>query len=214
MSTSYYFYVEAKNNGKWVCINPIVKAPNGEYQMEPLLWGQSYLRETYEDMIETSGCHCGVPEDASQEIIGRFRPLDETTKDFIGKEMTWREYYKHFVHVVNYDEAVRSRIKKDRPFKYQGYVYKHLIAAFEVGEEDIRYWLSRDEYEAMSEQEQKEYAWYEWNDYDGEYGILYDIYTMVENLLGWYRQNALFKSKQYNYEDFIASNVRLIIYMS
>ena len=46
------------------------------------------------------------------------------------------------------------------------------------------------------------------------YGILYDIYTMVENLLGWYRQNALFKSKQYNYEDFIASNVRLIIYMS
>ena len=128
--------------------------------------------------------------------------------------MTWREYYKHFVHVVNYDEAVRSRIKKDRPFKYQGYVYKHLIAAFEVGEEDIHYWLSRDEYEAMSEQEQKEYAWYEWNDYDGEYGILYDIYTMVENLLGWYRQNALFKSKQYNYEDFIASNVRLIIYMS
>lgn len=74
--------------------------------------------------------------------------------------------------------------------------------------------MSRDEYEAMSEQEQKEYAWYEWNDYDGEYGILYDIYTMVENLLGWYRQNALFKSKQYNYEDFIASNVRLIIYMS
>ena len=55
MSTSFYFYVEAKNNGKWVCINPIVKGSNGEYQTVPLLWGQSYLRETYENMIETAG---------------------------------------------------------------------------------------------------------------------------------------------------------------
>ena len=214
MSTSFYFYVEAKNNGKWVCINPIVKGSNGEYQMVPLLWGQSYLRETYENMIETVGCHCGVPEDASPEILGKFKPLDDLTGLNVGNGLTWREFYKHFVHAVNYDEAVRKRIKKDRPFKYQGYVYKHLIAAFEVGEEEIGYWLTRDEYDAMTEQEQKEYAWYEWNDYDGEYGILYSIYSMVENLLEWYRQNALFTSKQYNYEDFIGSNVRLIIYMS
>ena len=214
MSTSFYFYVEAKNNGKWVSINPIVKGSNGEYQMVPLLWGQSYLRETYENMIETAGCHCGVPEDASPEILGKFKPLDDLTGLNVGNGLTWREFYKHFVHAVNYDEAVRKRIKKDRPFKYQGYVYKHLIAAFEVGEEEIGYWLTRDEYDAMTEQEQKEYAWYEWNDYDGEYGILYSIYSMVENLLEWYRQNALFTSKQYNYEDFIGSNVRLIIYMS
>ncbi len=214
MSTSFYFYVEAKNNGKWVCINPIVKGSNGEYQMVPLLWGQSYLRETYENMIETVGCHCGVPEDASPEILGEFKPLDDLTGLNVGNGLTWREFYKHFVHAVNYDEAVRKRIKKDRPFKYQGYVYKHLIAAFEVGGEEIGYWLTRDEYDAMTEQEQKEYAWYEWNDYDGEYGILYSIYSMVENLLEWYRQNALFTSKQYNYEDFIGSNVRLIIYMS
>lgn len=214
MSTSFYFYVEAKNNGKWVCINPIIKGSNGEYQTVPLLWGQSYLRETYENMIETAGGHCGVPEDASPEILGKFKPLDDLTGLNVGNGLTWREFYKHFVHAVNYDEAVRKRIKKDRPFKYQGYVYKHLIAAFEVGEEEIGYWLTRDEYDAMTEQEQKEYAWYEWNDYDGEYGILYSIYSMVENLLEWYRQNALFTSKQYNYEDFIGSNVRLIIYMS
>ena len=165
-------------------------------------------------MIETAGCHCGVPEDASPEILGKFKPLDDLTGLNVGNGLTWREFYKHFVHAVNYDEAVRKRIKKDRPFKYQGYVYKHLIAAFEVGEEEIGYWLTRDEYAAMTEQEQKEYAWYEWNDYDGEYGILYSIYSMVENLLEWYRQNALFTSKQYNYEDFIGSNVRLIIYMS
>lgn len=216
MSTYYYFYAEVKNNGKWIGLSPIVKSHDGKYKIQPLMWGQSAMYELYEDMIDTCSACCGLPEDVSAELLEEFHAHDEKTTDFWGnKEITWGEYYKTCVHSVNYDEAVRKKIKRDRPYKYQGYVHKRLIAAFEVGEiEDLQCWLTIDEYKELPDNEKKEYAWYEWNEYCGEYGFRFELYQKIENLLDWYREEAFSSKSEYNYEDFIGANVRLIIHRS
>ena len=114
--------------------------------------------------------------------------------------------------MANYDYAVKSRIKKERPYKYMGYVNKYAIAGFEVGENDIEYWLTKDEYDKLDEERKKEYAWYEWNNYYDEYGSLFEIYQMIENLLSWFREAGFDYKSGYNIEDATSGNVRLIIY--
>ncbi len=216
MSTYYYFYAEVKNNGKWVGLSPIVKISNGQYKVEPLLSGQSYLYETYEEMIAEYSSGCGLPEDVSDELLEIFHKHDEKTTSIWGdKEITWGEYYRGCVHSVDYDEAVKNKIKRDRPYKFQGYVSKYLIAAFEVGELDrLCSWLTKREYDKLPKEEKKEYAWYEWNEWDSEYGIRYELYQKIESLLDWYRQTAYYSKGEYSYQDFVGSNVRLILYRS
>ncbi|MCD2491593.1 hypothetical protein LQE92_02995 [Lacrimispora sp. NSJ-141] len=56
-------------------------------------------------------------------------------------------------------------MKKDRPFRYHGYVLKYSIAAYEIGEqEEIIDWLTRQEYDFLSEEEKKDYVYFEWNE--------------------------------------------------
>ncbi len=216
MSTYYTFYAEVKIDGKWVGLSPYVKTHDGKFKIKPLIWGYSALHDTYLEMIDEHSARCGLPEDVSKELLEVFHALDEKTMDFWGKkEITWREYYTHCVHSVDYIEAVVNRIKRDRPYKFQGYVDKYLIASFEVGElEDLRSWLTKEEYEKLPDKEKKDYVWYEWNNYWDEYGYRFDLYQKVENLLDWYRDEAMCHDSKYKHEDVVGSNVRIIIHQS
>jgi len=203
-------YVEVKVGDKWFNLNPIIKNYKGEYVSAPLLWGQSWLNDTVNTLRDYS-YSAGLPDDISDETMKHFHSKDETLRDW-GNVKTWGEYYKGCVWVAKYDYAVKSRIKQDRPYKYRGYVNRYTIASFEVGEQDIEYWLTKDEYKELDEEERKLYAWYEWNNYYDEYGQLYDIYQMVENLLGWFRDKAFEYNCGYNSDDATSGNVRLIIH--
>lgn len=216
MSTYYTFYAEVKIDGKWVGLSPYVKTHDGKFKIKPLIWGQSALYETYLEMTDATSARCGLPEDVSKELLEVFHAPNEKTMDFWGKnEITWGEYYTHCVHTVDYTEAVVNRIKKDRPYKFQGYVSKCLIAAFEVGEiEDLGTWLTKEEYKKLPAKEKVEYAWYEWNNWWDEYGYRYDLYQKVENLLDWYREEAMSLDSEYKYPDVVGSNVRIIIYQT
>ena len=67
-------------------------------------------------------------------------------------------------------------------------------------------------YDKLDEEIKKEYAWYEWNNYYDEYGSLFEIYQMIENLLSWFREAGFDYKSGYNIEDATSGNVRLIIY--
>lgn len=210
MSVYNSIYAEVKVGDKWFSLNPIVKNYKGEYVSTALLLGQSWLNDTVNTLRDYASSS-GLPEDASEETLKHFSPPDKELNDW-GNIKTWGEYYKHCVWVANYDYAVKSRIKKERPYKYMGYVNKYAIAGFEVGENDIEYWLTKDEYDKLDEERKKEYAWYEWNNYYDEYGSLFEIYQMIENLLSWFREAGFDYKSGYNIEDATSGNVRLIIY--
>ena len=213
MSVEYLFYAEVKTKDKWIGLLPIIKTADGKYKVTELMWGQSAFSDFYDELCEGNSARCGLPSDISSDLQEIFHSPDEKTESFWGREITWGEYYENCVHSVNYSEAIRNKIIRDRPYKYQGYVDKRSIAAFEVGDENgICSWLTKDEYEDLPKEEKLDYTWYEWNEWGDVYGLRYELYRKVEALLGWYRDAVSYSKDEYDYDDFVGSNVRIIIH--
>ena len=210
MSTTYYFHAEIQLKDRWFCLDPIIKNINGELRTVPFKeGGGSYLFETI-NTLEEYRYSCGVPEDASKELLEQFVSLDKTVENF-GTQMTYREYYNRMVFVIDYEKAIKKNIVLNRPHKYRGYVYRNSIPCFEVGELDDLSWLTESEYNKLSKQEQKEYAWYEWDYFDDEYYQLYDIYSKVESLIEWFVENGIPNNSGYSYLDAENGKVRIIV---
>ena len=110
---------------------------------------------------------------------------------------------------------MKSRVKKDRPFRYQVYVLKCMLAAIEIGElEEIVNWLTKQEYDALSEDDKKDYAYFEWNEWGDWYGVYNDIVHRVDALLEWFSEWSFCHFTDCAYEDQCLSGkqVRLIVY--
>ncbi len=165
----------------------MMREKNGEYRARPLVCGQSLIREAYEELNESSYA-CGRPQDISEELLQVFPHDDEEiVKDFF-REITYKEFYGQILCVVNYGKAVKSRVKPDRQTRYQGYVNKHNLAAYEIGEvEDIVNWIHPTEYDKLSDEDKKEYAYYEWNMWGDWYGVYVDLVLKVDCLLDIFR---------------------------
>ena len=102
-----------------------------------------------------------------------------------------REYYQHYAFTVKCD-VIADRIKKDKPYKYAGYVLKQTVAAYEIDDCDGIYdWLTSDEYKALSSERQREYQYYEWNDWGGWYGVFNTLYQRITALLDWFQEGGI-----------------------
>ena len=216
MGIDYKIYAEVKAGHRWYNISPLIKNVKGETVLCPLRSGRSSLHFFVQDLRDGYITGGGVPEDASEEIMGLFhQPLDDTTKDFFSKNITYRQYYQSQVFTVGYVPAIKNRVVKDRPYKYRGYVIKSEIAAFEVEETDtISMWLSPSEYRKLSAADKLEYAWYEWNEPNTNYEILTDLNTKVEVLLLWFLENGFPYDSGVSRSEISYSDVRLIVTMS
>ena len=205
MGTYYHVYAEVKIDDKWCNLNPIIKKEDGSYGITTITWGQSRFYETWLH-LEEHRIQGGLPEDCSEELRSVFHEDLDATADFLWKEQTYRDYYNSTMFVCDFTDAILNHTKKERPHKYRGYVSKYAIASFECGEEDsINYWLTEQDYEKLGKDAQKEYAYYEWDNWDDVYQFLYAIRERVYNLLDWF---------DYDYNDCRASNVRLICWMA
>lgn len=210
MGVDYRFYAEVKAGDKWFNISPLIRDVEGKVRTIPLLTGRSMLYDLVEDLRDFSTLS-GIPDDASEDIKTVFQPLDDEFPSF--GHRTYREYYQSFVFVVGYVPAIRSRVIKDRPCKFRGYVSKRLISAFEVNEiDEIGCWLTPQEYNALSQSKQRYYAWFEWNEPDSRYGQLYDLYQKIENQLVWFVQHGIPYGSEINRNNISFSDVRVIIY--
>ena len=210
MGVDYRFYAEVKAGGKWFNISPMIRNVDGKVRTVPLMTGRSLLYDFVNDLEEFASQR-GVPEDASEDIKGVFyQPLDEEMSGF--GHRTFRQYYQSLVFVVKYVPAIRSRVVKDRPCKFRGYVSKRQIASFEVNEtEEITSWLTPQEYNALSPNKKKYYAWFEWNEPDSEYGYLYDLYQKIENQIVWFVQHGIPYESEIDSETISFSDVRVIV---
>lgn len=212
MGTYYSIYAEARVGKKWYNISPLIKDTDGSIKAYPIIDGKSFLSETY-DKLKDDLYMCGRPADLSPELQEVFDEDDDESYGCFAE--TYKQHYDNRMFLVNYGKSVKSRVKKDRPFRYQGYVFKYSIAAYEIGEqEEIFEWLTRQEYESLSEEEKKDYAYFEWNEWQDWYGVYNNIVYRVNALLEWFSEWSFSHFTDCSYEDRYPSGeqVRLIVY--
>ena len=188
MSVYYSFYAEIFHDGKWQNLCPVIRdVESGKQKIVDVMWGQSALSELVRD-LEEHVISRGITDDMSDELRTRFHADFDEECDCLWKEgSTWKDYYEQYVFTVDFDRAVRSRIKRDRPFKYSGYVPKTVAASFEVGETgEIYAWLTKEEYESLPADERMEYQFYEWNNWGEEYGWRWELSQRIEHLIEWF----------------------------
>ena len=147
----------------------------------------------------------------AREFVG-ILVLDEKT-DFWLRDCTWREYYSQCVFSVSYRPFITDKIIKNRQYKFEGYVAKRTIAAFEANDiECVPEWLTDTEYKALSEKSRRQYSFYQWNEYGDNYDIYTTIVRRIETLLYAYDYgyDRSFKYDEYFYDP----KIRLIVEQS
>jgi hypothetical protein len=212
MSTAYYVYAEIKIGNEWKNLNPIIRDADGDYRLIPIYTGNSSFYDVFLD-LESNLLSRGLPEDLSLEVRSQFHTdLDEKT-DFWMRDCTWREYYSQCVFSVSYRPYITDKIIRNRQFKFEGYVTKRTIAAFEAHDiECIPEWLSDAEYKALSEKSRRQYSFYQWNEYGDDYEIYSTIVRRVETLLYAYDYGY---DRSFKYDEFFYDpKIRLIVEQS
>ncbi len=177
MGIHYYVYAEVNIAGKWYSLHPFFPKPDGKYLTGAIYHAQSVFREVDEE-LSLYAVGKGVPLDMSDGLRQIFsEKLDEQVPNWWAP-LTWAEYYKETLYYVDFGQAIKPKVKKDKPYKYEGYVQKQELANFEFGETDaFAYWLTEDEYVKLDEKEKRKFTFYRWNDPYGTYGI---YVTLVE----------------------------------
>lgn len=191
MSTQYSIYAEILLKDRWYNLNPIVKSfGDGRIKIVPIYVSCSSFYDVHLDLSANSHQR-GLPDDLSSEVREEFHPdLDEKIDEW-GSTKTWREAYDNSVYTVMYRPFVRDNTIRGRPFKYEGYVHKRQIAAFECNEISyIEEWLTEKEFLELEKHEQRQYTYYRWN----EYGDKYEIYCELVN-----RISTMLSALEYNY---------------
>lgn len=208
MSTTYQVYAEVKHNGKWCNLNPITKNNKGEYGLIPIYWSGSGMWDVYCD-LEDYAILRGVPEDMCSELREKFpENLNEKFEGWT-EDYTYRKYYDTMMFAVRFDTALANRVKKDRPYKYRGYIQRETQASFECGEiEDIGGWITIEEYNSLSEKAREGFVYYEWNNTWDDYRIYTSIVTKIRNLLSW------FIDSHSAWDEIGDSDIRVFIYKS
>lgn len=209
MSTYYYIYAEARYKDKWYSINPIVKKADGTYLVKEVFWAQSGFREMYYNMEEWA-TERGIPDNLSVELRSKYREnLDDVYAD-LGSKITYRQYYRSKILIVPY-QKMKPHLVRDRPYKHMGYVYRECIPDFECGEVDeIENWITIDEYNNLSDEEKKSYAYYEWNNRWDDYDYKRSIVSKISFLANLFSDGDSI-DERCGWIDVSDSDIRLIV---
>lgn len=215
MGTYYDVYAEVKVGNKWYNLNPLFTRDDGRIYVCPVVSGQSWLRDAY-DELEEYKYSTGRPNDLSKELKTVFtHDNDEPLNDGYDKS-TYEDWYEQSIFLVNYGKSVKSRVKKDRKHRYQGYASKHSIANYEIGDcETINHWLSENEYEKLSPKQKLNYSYYEWSDWGDWYDVYNTIVTKLDSMLDYFYDWAdctLYGSANLDEVRPTADYVRLIVF--
>ena len=214
MSTYYSVYAEVNIDGKWYNLCPYYKDIDGRFKTRPLFWAQSAFYEVNND-LQSHQCSYGIPDDMSEELRKVFyENLKEIVDDWYG-DITWGKYYQQRLYSVNFAQAIVPRVRKDKPFKYEGYVTKKELASFECYEiEEFSEWLTDDEYKALTEKQKHQYVFHRWNDPFGDYKIYSDLSQRIWTLSALF-QDAYWAIIGKSLLDGISdSQIRVYVYVS
>ncbi len=213
MGTYYYIYAEVRVGDKWYNISPLAKRKNGDIQVLPIIHGQSLLRDAYEELEGTCFMR-GRPADLSDELKNLFPHKDDEIADHFLRDMTYKQYYSQTLFAVNYGKDVKSRVKANKPTRYQGYVNKECLAAYEIDEVDyIADWVHPNDYDKLSSDEKKKYTYYEWNEWGDWYEVYVALVHRVDCMLALFKEWGFYDIKGVNFDERTptADYVRLIV---
>ena len=213
MGVYYYFYAEVKVGDQWYNISPLMRNSKGEVKVQPVLYGQSRIREAYEKM-EDDCQYRGLPKDLSQELREIYHHDRDEEIEGSWNNMTYGEYYDKTIFVINYGAQVKGRVKKDIPARFRGYVNKYHLAAYEIGEiDEIINWIHPTEYEKLSPKQKKEYAYYEWNEWDDWYAVYTALVKRIDLLLDYFADWSFYIIPREDWSEcsLTAESVRLIV---
>ena len=174
MSASYIFFVEAKINGKWRCINsrvPHFEKKDGvfedkcEYRLHETYWNgsRSYFSRAFEKYCEL-GHKCKFA-DISPELRDLYAKWCE---DELNGGDVFTSYYQPVV--LDYNTLISS--VDEKKFDHHGLVHKDYIFEYENGDLEEIFCAERDETKDLSPEELKAYEYYEWDSWwDWNWGL-------------------------------------------
>ena len=214
MSTVYTVYAEANVDGKWYSLCPYFMNNKGETRTHSIFWAQSAFWEV-NNYLEGYMIGRGIPEDMSDGLRAIFHEdLHEEIESW-GGHITWEKYYESCIYYVNFDKAIVPKVNKDKPYKYEGFVLKKELAAFEVYEiEEFSEWLTQEEYNALTEKQKRQYIFHRWNDPYGEYWIYRTIADRVWTLASLFADACESDIRGSLYQGISDSQIRLYVYRS
>lgn len=214
MGTEYSIYAEVRVKDKWYSLNPLVCDAEENMLLMPILSGRSRIKEAVDELEDSAYAH-GRPVDLSKELRSVFHQGDEEDAGYGIPGWNYKKYYKQMMFIVNYGKTVKKRINIDKPTHYRGYVTKHQLANFEIGEIDnFSNWLTSSEYEKLTGEEKKEYTFFEWNTWGDWYGIYNELVQKIDVLLQFFNEWAFTNISEANLDERQPTSdyVRLIIY--
>ena len=214
MGVHYSVYAEVRIGCKWYNLNPLFQRENGQLDICPILHGRSWLKDAYE-MLEEMGYAYGRPDNLSKEVRQVFKYSDDEPYAPDLHINTYKDFYDRAMFLVNYGKSVKSMVKAHKPTRYQGYVSKVAIAAYEIDEYDtINNWLTEEEYKVLSERQKRMYTYYEWDEPDDWYKVFNMLVRKVDCMLGCFCEWADYAIKDADFDERqpTADYVRLIVY--
>lgn len=159
MGADYTLYTEVKRkDGNWHAMNGMYYSEKEEqYVLSETYWNGSrtYFNNTYNKIKE----------------IGKSIKASELSEDVLKKEDWVKEDTDAPIISVSWKELQKAIPKTNRK-ELSGFVAKRNIWAYENDNDEICEYLSGEMYRALSEEEKKEYEFYEWDDRYGWYSNL------------------------------------------
>lgn len=159
MSADYMLYTEVKHkDGNWHAMNGMYYSEKEEkYILTETYWNGSrtYFNNTYNKLKE----------------IGKSIKASELSEDVLKKENWVKEDADAPIISVSWKELQKAIPRTNRK-ELSGFVAKRDIWAYENDNDEICEYLSGEMYRALSEEEKKEYEFYEWDDHYGWYSNL------------------------------------------
>lgn len=185
MSTNYVVYAQTIINDEAIALGPFLPLKNeDQFILVPLLDNSSWFRDSFDFINDKVSYTCGLPSKLCDELYKLFS--FEENSFYKSKE----DYYSQCLYCYKFSD-ISPLLKKDKPYKYNGYISKETKASFECGEiEEINGWYSIEEYRSMNNEEKKEYVYYEWNNsgdaYSGVVELVNNVYALIEAWNNYY----------------------------
>ncbi len=203
MSADYFIYTELKLNGKWISIDGTVPTyeynykshryeDKYEYRINETYYNgsRSFFWKTYEKLKEIG--YCCKFSDLSRELKHIYSKSIEDEKH--GHNPWWCPICIDFKTFEEY-------VKQDK-YDSHGLLHKDRIFEWENDELEEMYPIDHDDYIELSDEERKQYIYYEWDDPYGWNGHFKEIEKKATSVID------AFKSANYMNDD---NEIRLVL---
>lgn len=192
MSVSYYVYTEIQINGKWIAVNALVPSFKWDSQNNKYLDQYTYkLGETY---YNGSRSYFREANDKLEQIgqAIKYSDCSNAVKEIWKSSVEAEERGDAWSVPIAVSFSDFERYVDVNKFDRHGIIHKDQIFDWENCDADDLYPVDPDEYFKMTDEEKKQYQYYEWDDPFGYNRVFKEIYkNAVREIESFKEQNFM-----------------------